>query len=62
LRLSARPEEPANDINKAPVGAVHIVAASSTSSANCCGASYGGLCPMPPLKVRCECLPENFLA
>src|ERR1700730_10957400 len=33
-----------------------------TASAKACGASWGRLCPTPPLMFRCEYLPENFLA
>jgi hypothetical protein len=35
---------------------------SRTASANSAGASWGRLCPMPPSIVRCEYLPENFIA
>src|SRR5712671_6478621 len=39
-----------------------ISATSTTASAKACGASWGRLCPMPPVMVRCAYLPENFLA
>ena len=39
-----------------------ILATSTTASAKACGASWGRLCPMPPLMSRCAYLPENFLA
>jgi hypothetical protein len=35
---------------------------SITASAKACGASCGRLWPMPPVIVRCEYFPENFLA
>jgi len=33
-----------------------------TAVAKALGASWGRLCPMPPMMVRCAYLPENFLA
>src|SRR5215203_59712 len=36
------------------------VAISVIAWANSCGASWGRLCPTPPLMSRCSYLPENF--
>src|SRR5262249_21185210 len=36
------------------------VATSTTAWAKSCGASWGRLCPMPPLMVRCAYLPTNL--
>src|SRR6267154_3481313 len=46
----------------APPAIDQISATSTTASAKACGASWGRLCPMPPVIVRCAYLPENFLA
>jgi hypothetical protein len=35
---------------------------STTALAKSIGASWGRLCPMPPLITRCAYLPTNFLA
>lgn len=36
--------------------------ASTTACAKACGASWGKLCPMPPVMTRCEYLPVNLPA
>ena len=35
---------------------------SRTASTKACGASWGRLCPIPPVMVRWAYLPENFAA
>jgi transcriptional regulator of acetoin/glycerol metabolism len=40
----------------------HQPSASTTASVNACGASWGRLCPMPPVIVRCSYLPVNLAA
>jgi len=42
--------------------APHQPFTSMTAPANASGASYGRLCPTPPVIVRCAYLPANFLA
>ena len=37
-------------------------ATSTMASAKARGASWGRLCPIPPLMVRCAYFPENILA
>src|SRR4029079_2043736 len=42
--------------------AAQNLATSTTAWAKACGASWGRLCPIPPVMVRCSYLPENFFA
>jgi hypothetical protein len=62
LRLSARPEEPANDINKAPVGAVHIVAAFEHQFSKLLWGFLWRIVPDATAEGPVRMLPENFLA
>src|SRR5262249_27103554 len=45
-----------------PVAVGQYLSTSITAWANACGASWGRLCPMPPVTSRCAYRPENLLA